>query len=167
MRVSDSFRYRADDAAFWEAWVAACLTRAGLTVMVHPWTMDDARDHGQDMDLSIVESTPDGWSVVADPEVKSLGLAYSSPEDYPYEVALICSEASFLRKAPAATSDVLYTTFMLVSQHTGAIIVAPHGTRVWSREVTDRKRGETYVAVCCHRSNLKDLFWFTERCHGR
>lgn len=163
--VSESFRNRADSAAFWEAWVGACLTRGGLYVVLQPWEID-GKDHSQNYDLRVFKDFP--WSIDEsdaglDVEVKSLSLEFNNPDDYPYDEVLVCSKNSFDRKAGRHNLYNLYTDFFLVSVETGSILWLPEGTEIGTKTVTDRERDETYQSVTCRKKDLRYLSDFIEK----
>ena len=75
--ISESFRQRADGAAFMEAWVGAMLSRSGLTTVHHPFTLASETGnplsfyaHTHDLDVSV-----DG-KVYTPLEVKSSNLSF-------------------------------------------------------------------------------------------
>lgn len=164
--VSESFRNRADSAAFWEAWVGACLTRGGLYCVLQPWEID-GKDHSQNYDLVVYRDEfriikPEEPSGLFNVEVKSLSLEFNSPEDYPYDEVLVCSKSSFDRKAGVHNLYNLYTDFFLVSVETGSILWLPEGTEIGTKVVTDRERDETYQSVTCRKKDLRYLSDFIE-----
>jgi hypothetical protein len=165
--VSESFRNRADSAAFWEAWVGACLTRGGLYVVLQPWEID-GKDHSQNYDLAVYR---DKYRIlklgepshILEVEVKSLSLEFNNPDDYPYDEVLVCSKNSFDRKAGRHNLYNLYTDFFLVSVETGSILWLPEGTEIGTKVVTDRERDETYQSVTCRKKDLRYLSDFIEK----
>lgn len=165
--VSESFRNRADSAAFWEAWVGACLTRGGLYVVLQPWEID-GKDHSQNYDLTVGSHQTVGevggayLTKAIEVEVKSLSLEFNSPEDYPYDEVLVCSKSSFDRKAGRHNLYNIYTDFFLVSTETGSILWLPKGTEIGTKVVTDRERDETYQSVTCRKKDLRYLSDFIE-----
>ncbi len=168
-KVSESFKARADGAAFWEAWVASVLTRGGLYVQCHPWTID-GKDHSQDFDLTVGSHQDcglEGGCYLTDAqyvEVKSLSLNFTGPEDYPKDEVLVCSQNSYIRKA---SGRGLYAPFILCSTATGSLVYIPKGTEVtFGKEVHDRTRNELYKAVTVPKSALRPVQDFIELFHG-
>ena len=154
--VSPSFRFRADSAAYWEAWVAAVLARAGLYTLHHPFLIDNL-DHSQSVDLDVFRNYP---GIVEDCgqtplEIKSLSLEFNNSSDYPYEDVLVCSQSSFLKKWPG--KEGIGRDFMLVSTVTGAMVWVPTGTRVGFKEVMDKSRNECKPTAYCQKAELREL----------
>jgi hypothetical protein len=162
--VSESFKSRADSAAYWEAWVGAVLSRAGLVTLHHPFKYDDGKDHSKTWDLDVGHFTGKYGAPLLRSravEVKSLSLKFSGTEDYPYDEVLLCSQNSFLKKWPGV--DYTMRDFLLVSTHTGAIVWIPTMTQVhFGKEVLDRTRNELYKAVTVIRPQLRPLQDFIE-----
>lgn len=149
LEVSESFRARADMAAFWEAWVGATMTRAGFEVRLMPWQID-GKDHSTTWDLELNMNFV-YWSV----EVKSLTTRFTKASDYPYDPVLICSQNNFLKKSKDGRTPRPY---FLVSRLTGSIVVVPSGLDVgMNHEVLDHKRNEFYKCVTAAKSQLIDL----------
>lgn len=162
--VSESFLRRANEAAFWEAWVGAVLSRAGLYTVHHPFTADGSDSHSQTFDISVHDTEPgrDGWGSPV--EVKSVNLTFTGPTDYPLETVLVCSQNSWLRKWPGR--DETKRDFLFVSRHTGAIVWLPIYSKVTlGNEIHDRSRNETYSAVTTLRKFLQPLQSFVEVLH--
>lgn len=160
--VSNSFRSRADSAAFWEAWVAAVLTRSGLYVTCMPWEID-GKDHGQSYDLEVRGG--DIISLIHKVEVKSVNLTFHNTLDYPFENALVCSQSSFLKKWSG--KDSVGRDFLIVSRVTGNVLWIPKGTKVeLGVEVHDSTRNETYKAVQTSAKNLRELHEFVQKVKG-
>lgn len=159
--VSQSFRDRADSAAFYEAWVGAVLARAGLYTLHYPFEID-GKDHSQTFDLE-TWSEPENTRYTV--EVKSLNLTFHNPESYPFEDVLLCSQSSYMKKWPGR--DYTMRDFLLVSRVTGAVVWVPRMTQVtFEREIEDRGRGEVYKAVTVQREALMDLSEFVSHVKG-
>ncbi len=160
--VSDSFRGRADGAAYWEAWVAAVLSRAGLYTIHYPFEID-GREHGQSCDLTV--STDGRWSGVQ-VEVKSLNHTFCSSSDYRYDSVMVCSQNNFLRKWPGASKTG--RDFLFVSRITGNIIWLPIDSPITvGHETFDSTRGESYKTVHAKKTDLRELCDFVEAVRGR
>lgn len=170
-KVSQSFRDRADSAAFYEAWVGAVLSRAGLYTLHHPFQID-GKDHSQSWDLDVSFSHPGTLhydsrdvrslrSSSVPVEVKSLSLTFLNTDSYPFDHVLICSQSSWLRKWPG--TGTVQRDFLLVSRPTGAIVWIPKGTPVTlGHPVHDKQRNETYKAVKTNKGYLRPLSDFVE-----
>lgn len=170
--VSQSFIDRADSAAFYEAWVGATLSRAGLYTLHHPFKID-GKDHGQTWDLDVGAYPPslvysDHKQPVEDMtpvEVKSVNLSFHDRHSYPFEMLLICSQNSWQRKWPGR--DKTQRDFLFVSRKTGAILWLPKGVCVeLGVEVVDMGRSEVYKAVRTHKGYLRPLADFVEEVSG-
>lgn len=169
LTVSESFKKRADSAAFYEAWVGAVLARAGLYTVHHPFTI--ASDHtsiatyGHTWDLDVsglnpLSESPDSVQV----EVKSLSQAFRNPSDYPFQEVLVCSQKSWLTKWPKAL--LTPRDFLYVSRETGSVLWLPRCSHVrLGVDVYDKSRNELYKAVQAKKTDLKDLAAFTEYVH--
>lgn len=170
--VSESFRNRADSAAFYEAWVGAVLARAGLYTVHHPFTIaqtrEEAKSHGlsHDIDVSAFNPIGDDIHCTHEVEVKSVSPSFTCSSDYPYEDILVCSQNSFLRKWPGKASTG--RDFLFVSRPTGAIIWLPKDTKVTlGVEVFDKSRAELYKSVKTSKHQLLELDDFVEKVkHG-
>lgn len=160
--VSQSFRDRADKAAFTEAWVGAVLSRMGLYTLHYPFEIDDGKDHSQTFDLTVSSDDPlniDCWGESAceqvDVEIKGLSLTFTCPEDYPFKDVLVCSQNNFLRKWPG--SSRVGRDFLLVSC-TGHIVWLPKRTEITlNHNVLDKTRNELYQAVRANKADLKTV----------
>lgn len=167
----DHFAGRADEAAFWEAWVGAVLARCGLYTLHHPFTVakhpGEVAQYGHTWDLDV--SATGHFDYVGDynsVEVKSVNLTFSGPQDYPYDQCLVCSQNSFLRKWPG--KDTIQRDFLIVSRYTGSIVCIPVGTKVeLGVEVYDMDRGEDYKGVRTPKENLRDLQTFIQAVKAR
>ncbi len=164
--VSQSFRDRADSAAFYEAWVGSVLARAGLYTVHHPFLID-GKDHGHTWDLDVSAEDPSGWAsdyggfTLTNVEVKSLSVSFENAAGYPYETVLVCSQNSWIRKWPG--KDAVQRDFLLVSKPTGCICWIPAGSPVeLGVLVTDKSRNETYLAVQTNKQHLRPLQDFVE-----
>lgn len=160
--LSSNFRDRADSAAFYEAWVGAVLSRAGLYTLHHPFTLaetaEEVADHAHTWDLNV---TRDPSFASEQVEVKSVNLTFHNTESYPFEWLLVCSQASWERKW---TSDKTLRDFLFVSRPTGAILWLPTDTRVeMNHMVVDSTRNQTYKAVRTSSSNLRPLDEFVTK----
>ena len=161
--VSRSFLQRADEAAFWEAWVGAKLAREGLYACHMPFTADGHPSHGTSNDLLVSTESPfigseaDGETV----EVKGIKAEFTCPGDYPFERVLVCSQNSWLRKWPGR--DFTSVSFLFASKKTGAIIWLPPMTKVeLGREITDGTRNETYRVVDAEARHLRTFSEFVD-----
>jgi hypothetical protein len=162
--VSESFKQRADSAAFYEAWVGAVLARKGLTTIHHPFEID-GKDHGQSWDLTLYRNVEPGHLKSVNVEVKSLSISFADVESYPFNDVLICSQNSWNRKWPGR--DYTMRDFLLVSKPTGHIVWIPCMTAVTlGHEVLDSARNELYRAVKCAKSSLRSLAEFVEHVRG-
>lgn len=167
------FASRANEAAFWEAWVGAILSRCGLYTVHHPFTVannpGEVHLYGETFDLDVGPIHPYGCCEhhdqipMVETEVKSLSLTFTCPEDYPFDQVLVCSENSHKRK-----SDQYKTPrpFLMVSRPTGAIVYVPAGTDLAVRSVHDASRGETYKVVYCKKGDLRGLKAFVQAVGG-
>lgn len=165
------FASRANEAAFWEAWVGAVLARCGLYTLHHPFTvangLGEVHLYGHSWDLDVTDAIPEGfmWQELARPvEVKSLALTFTCPDDYPYEEVMVCSEASHKRKF--AQCEQAGRDFLLVSRVTGSILWVPKGTPTAVKMASDRDRGETYKVVYCRKESLCALKGFVQTFSG-
>lgn len=169
--VSQSFRDRAPKAAFAEAWVGACLTRAGFYVVLHPWVID-GKDHSQSFDLTVLNEAPvNAYYPGCTPEpkeveveVKGLSLTFHNLDSYPFNDVLVCSFNNFRKKYPG--KDKTGRDFFLLSMPTGAIVWVPKGTPIFIKEVLDSTRNELYKAVACNREDLRSFQDFAEAVNG-
>lgn len=161
--VSPSFRKRANEAAFWEAWVGTVLARAGLYTLHHPFVADGGDYHALSWDLDV---SVDGLNppIAAGPwiplECKSLSLTFTCPEDYPYDTVLICSANSWGRKWPSATDTM--RDFLFISRETGNILWLPKGAPAKMKKTTDTTRGESYNVMYTDSRNLSPLIDFID-----
>lgn len=156
--LSKSFMERANQAAFWEAWVGAVLARAGLYTLHHPFPADGG-DYPFEWDLDVGVTAMD--SDMHPVEVKGLSTTFTSPLDYPFQEVLVCSKNSWNRKW--GDSNELGRDFLLVSAKTGGIIWVPKGTLCSPKQVTDKTRNETYYSMATDRGNLKFLHDYIEK----
>lgn len=162
--MSESFKQRLHEAALWEAWVAATLTRAGLYVLNYPCSVDDKKDlTDPDLVVAVELEHLDGPGKDAraiDVEVKGLGLTFLDPETYPFAELLVCSRSSFMRKWPKTNKTG--RDFLYVSRPTGSIVWLPVGTQVTFSETFDQERGELYKTAKTPSSNLRPVIDFVE-----
>lgn len=152
--ISESFKERADSSAFYEAWVGAMLSRAGLYTLHHPFTLmaetgNPASFYANTWDIDV--RIP-GSEVFVPVEVKSVNLRFTLPNDYPHLGCLVCSYSSFSKKWPGELTTK--RDFLMVSRSTGAIIWLPWGTPIGLQQVTDKSRGESYECVSADKSYL-------------
>ena len=158
----ESFAARANEAAFWEAWVGAVLARCGLYTVHHPFTvaqtMGETHAYAQTWDMDVSECHPSEWeySPPTETEVKSLSLTFTMPDDYPHDEVLVCSAKNHGKKY-GKDAGMSGRDFLLVSRATGAIVWVPRGTCMFQKEVTDNERGQTYMAMACKREDLRAL----------
>ena len=171
-KLSNDFRERADSAAFYEAWVGAVLSRAGLWTLHHPFTLAETREqiveYAQTWDMSVgpndFSNTEDPENPFYDVEVKSVNLTFHNTDTYPFPRVLVCSQASWERKW---YSSVTVVDFLFVSRPTGCILWLPQGTKVeMNKTVTDTMRDQTYKAVDTDADNLCPLSDFVEKVRG-
>lgn len=163
--VSQSFRDRADSAAFYEAWVGSVLARAGLYTLHYPFEID-GKDHGLSFDMTVSNEAWDDIDghthlIPFDVEVKSLSVPFTDVSSYPFNEVLVCSQNNFLRKWPG--TDVVGRHFLFVSKPTGSIIWLPKGSKVTlGHDQLDRTRNEVYKVVKCTKGQLCPLQDFVE-----
>lgn len=163
--LSKSFMERANEAAFWEAWVGAILSRAGLYTVHHPFTLADGAEklseYANTWDLDVSAGNPCNLEDACElpVEVKSMNKTFTCPEDYPYDDLLVCSQASFQRKWPGM--DHTCRDFLFVSRYSGAVLWLPAGAPVTlNHEQWDHDRGEVYRVVKADKSQLRDISAF-------
>lgn len=155
------FASRANEAAFWEAWVGAVLSRCGLYTVHHPFTLasniGQIHEYAHTWDLDVSTVHPAEWEYLppTETEVKSLNLSFTGPEDYPHASVLVCSYASHKRKWKNAMK--VLRPFLLVSRVTGSVVYVPVGTKLKVVDVRDNDRGEEYAAVSCRKEDLRGL----------
>lgn len=165
MPVSESFKSRADSAAFYEAWVATLLSRGGLYALHLPFVISDSKDLTEP-DLKVFSDPEHYDGVTCDfrckgVEIKSVSVTFHNVDTYPFDTVLVCSQNSFLRKWPG--SSTLKRDFLIVSRKTGSVIWIPSGTQVeLGKEVTDKSRNETYKVVTVSKDALRPLQDFIE-----
>ncbi len=155
--LSPTFMKRANEAAFWEAWVGAVLARSDLWTLHHPFAADGGDYHGLTWDLDVTADRSEEWTPL---ECKGLSLNFTTPDDYPFDHALICSARSWKKKWKSA--DTVQRSFFLISMQTGCILWVPPGVEAEVTTVTDGVRGQTYKAMRTAKSNLKPLWDFIE-----
>lgn len=169
------FKERADSAAFWEAWVGAVLARSGLYTVHHPFTVaenwKEAREHYLTWDLTVCNYEPEAYNSSASGldkrpvEIKSLNLEFYGPEDYPFDVVMVCSQKSWDRKWPG--TDKTSRDFIFVSRATGALVWLPVGSPVMVNvPAVDRERGDIYSGVRTEKKYLRDLAAFVQTFKG-
>lgn len=158
--VSESFKRRADSAAFWEAWVGAVLSRAGLYTLHHPFTIaknyTEVREHGQTWDLEAWSENRNQLKI----EVKSVNLTFLGPVSHPHDDVNLCSKKSFDRKGWV---DVLGRDFLIVSRATGSIVWVPEGSIVDFSDTFDSDRKEKFAICTTRKVNVQDLHAFVEK----
>lgn len=155
--VSPSFKKRANEAAFWEAWVGTVLARAGLWTLHHPFVADGGDYHALSWDLDVSNEGKEPWCPL---ECKSLNLTFTCPEDYPFETCMVCSANSWNRKWPGQTKT--QRDFLFISREIGTILWLPMGSDVKVKKTTDKSRGETYSVMYTDSNNLKQLIDFID-----
>ncbi len=162
--VSDSFRGRADAAAYWEAWVGAVLARAGLYTEHFPFYIADGTggmDYSQTWDLNVSS----GKGPYTEVEVKSVNLEFTGVKDYPRHSVMVCSQNSFLRKWPGGST--IGRDFLFVSRITGNVVWLPKNSRISvGHETFDGSRNELYKTVHGRKEDLRNLYEFVEHCNG-
>lgn len=154
--ISDSFKQRADSAAFYEAWVGAMLSRSNLYTLHHPFTLAAETGnplsfyaHTWDLDVS------PNKTVFTPVEVKSVNLLFTEPNDYPHLGVLVCSDASWQHKWPG--TDLTGRDFLMVSRKSGGIVWLPRGAETGTTQVEDKTRAEKYLCRTTHKSQLRSL----------
>lgn len=167
--VSESFKLRADSAAFWEAWVGSVLSRAGLYSTHHPFVVSQStaaiQAHENTWDLDVSSEHPQKFGMDVRVEVKSLSHAFRTTTDYPYPTVLVCSQNNFIKKWPG--SRVTGRDFLFVSRETGAILWLPSGSEVtMGQDTYDKSRNELYKTVTSYKSDLRGLSDFVDMVHG-
>lgn len=158
-KLSESFKKRADTACFWEAWVAAVLSKQGFSVSHTPFLLDGV-PAGPDLEVRWADNY---WPMSA--EVKSRNLVFYSAKDYPKDPVLVCSYNSWVRKRDKGeyfNDGTIGCDFFLVSCETGAIVWVPRRTIGVISEAWDPDRGELYSVVTVAKSELRDLIDFVE-----
>lgn len=163
--ISESFKQRADSAAFFEAWVGAKLSRSNLFTVHHPFTLSSETGnplsfyaHTWDLDVSADYPCHEDGTLPAKMtpvEVKSVNLSFNQPNDYPHLGLLVCSDASWQKKWPGA--ETVQRDFLMVSRETGGIVWLPKGSPVVRKLVKDPSRGEEYLCVASHKVELKSF----------
>jgi hypothetical protein len=172
-RFSQSFLNRADEAAFWEAYVGAVLARAGLYVVHNPMKLGEFHDPAcsTQSDLGVYQAHPDSVEFELEAgtqiEVKSRNIRFTSPEDYKCDDVRVCSESWFRKNW--GSYEKFARDFFLVSQQTGAIVWVPAGTHaVFGKEIRDNERNESFKIVQCHKSDLRTVEEFVKSLeHGK
>lgn len=158
-KLSQSFKDRADNACFFEAWVATKLARSGLYCTHLPMHLGEYQDPSKgtshDLDVSLV---PDG--TIINVEVKSRKVCFNTPADYPYPTVNVCSENFF--KKNWGQSDGAFRDFIIVSTITGECLWIPAGTPLRPVDTVDRERGEKLRLMVCEKSSLCTLDDFIE-----
>ena len=154
--ISESFKQRADSSAFFEAWVGAKLSRSNLYTVHHPFSLAAETGnplsfyaHTWDLDVGV-----DGFNWLPT-EVKSVNLRFYEPNDYPHLGVLVCSDASWQNKWPGL--DTVQRDFLMVSRDTGGIVWLPKGAPVVRKPIKDPTRGESYLCVASHKSELRSF----------
>lgn len=167
LRISESFKARADSAAFYEAWVGAILARQGLTTTHYPFTLADEtgrtlHSYAASHDLDVYDEEV---LQTAEVEVKSVNLPFTTPDDYPFSGVLVCSQKSFLSKWEGESH--IGSHFLMVSRTTGAILWLPQGSKVeLGVDVLDKSRNELYKAVRAEKEQLRSLEQFVAHVKG-
>lgn len=154
---SKSFMERADDAAFWEAWVATVLCRSGLDVIHQSFKIGEEHYHPERTDLHVIKQNDRSVPV----EVKSSRMHFTGPNDYPDNEVFACSESSYKRKGNNIPYT-LYCDFLIVSKQTGNIVWIPRGTFLEFRKSFDSSRQETFTALYATRKSVCNLANFIE-----
>lgn len=158
-QFSKSFLARGDEAAFWEAYVAATLARRGLYVLHEPMEFGDYHDPSKSLqwDITVYPAIDSGGIPV---EVKSRGTFFLAPEDMKlFPDVNLCSQSWFLKNWSG--QDTLGRDFLLVSTASGAILWVPAGTKVkLGKEVRDHERNELYKVVTCQPEAVYSLAEF-------
>lgn len=164
--VSDSFRRRADSAAFFEAYAASRLTRLGLHVVLYPVVVaapgESLEAFHRTVDLRVHGACEPGssHSTGFPVEVKSQNMSFTDdPSSYPKDRPLVCSQSSWSHKCAGRNTtryDQLY-----VSRVTGGILWLPAESPVTlGVEVYDSKRKELYKAVATSKEYLRPVSVF-------
>jgi hypothetical protein len=160
LRLSESFRGRADEACFWEAYVASKLAREGLYVTMNPFSLGEVADpeKATSWDLDVFVNPDIAYPV----EVKSRNLSFTDkPHQFPFEDVNVCSQNFFLKNWPGY--DCTGRDFMMVSTRTGGLLWLPAGSKVcMGKEVFDSDRGEAFRVVTAKRELLRQYAEFAQ-----
>lgn len=149
---SESFLNRLDGAAFWEAWVASKIARAGLSVTMNP-AADDLPP-----DLTVTDSVT--GLIKLPVEVKSRDVNFTGPDDYPFATVNLCSESYYKRTLSHPRH------YLSVSHHTGAIVWVPNWIELKPGVQLDGKRKETFSVMHAKKSELRSFDAFLQYCMG-
>lgn len=156
-KLSQSFKDRADEACFWEAWVAAMIARNGYPVTHMDFSVGDEADPEKAISFDLViGGLPDKLPV----DVKSRGVRFTQPESFPFESVNVCS-ANFARRN-FKTEKELGRHFLIVSSFTGHILWLPKGTPLQSRMVIDGTRSEAFLCMAADRDCLQTFGEFID-----
>ncbi len=154
------FSGRLERGAFWEAWVGAVLSRAGMYTTHLPSHIDRNKDFSESWDLEVQHCDSGSLTPVLS-EVKSLSLPFHNVDDYPFETVLVCAQDSWTKKWPG--KDTVQRDFLLVSNVTGSILWIPTGTKVQlGHPVHDRNRNYSYKCAVVNKSQLRPFADFVD-----
>ena len=152
MKTATKFLDRLDSAAFWEAWVASRIARAGLKVTMNP-AADDLPP-----DLTVVDPISEMNRIAV--EIKSRNLSFTSPDDYPYATVNLCSESYYKRTLSHPRH------YLSVSQDTGAIVWVPNWVKLHAGVGVDGPRKQVFGVMFANRNELRSFEAFLEYCRG-
>lgn len=162
-RLSESFIHRMAEAAFWESYVATCLSRMGFHVMHYP---TDIREDGfqkagmyDSADLAIVNLN---GGADFDIEVKSWATGAPYADEFGHD-RVLCSRSSWLKNG---YSSHLHPIFVIVNKSTGEMLwlpgYAPTRLGLWS----DPGRDYVEKVVAFRQEDLLPMQRLKEDCRG-
>jgi hypothetical protein len=131
-RLSESFINRMAEAAFWESYVATCLSRLGFHVLHFP---TDIREDGMQKagmydaaDLALMDDQPgDGWFIDRMIEVKAWAGVPPKVGHPGTDRHILCSQSSWVKKG---YGHGLHPVFILVNKATGDMMWLPAHAQV-------------------------------------
>ncbi len=158
-KLSKSFLARADEACFWESYVASLLCRNGFLVEHNPMEFGEFHDPigALTRDLTVYYFKPGHPGCVGTGlEVKSRHITFNGPDDYKWPTVRVCAEKWFKKNWP--TADIFPVDFFIVSSITGAIVWVPAGTKAtFGNYAVDTERNEKYLVVECSKEDLRSF----------
>lgn len=175
-KLSESFIHRMAEAAFWESYVATCLSRMGFHVMHFPTDIPEDGFQKAGMydsaDLALMapagEYPYDQWGESAFIEVKSWvngpPKVITVGKCGDVERAVLCSQSSWDKKG---YGHGLHPIFVIINKATGDMMWLPGWANVstgcsWS----DPGRSYTEKVVCFCMDDLKPMEELREHCDG-
>lgn len=157
-KLSQSFKDRADEACFWEAWVATLIARQGFRCTHMDFHVGEEADPEKATSFDLIIS---GLPTLLYLDVKSKNLTFdASPSNFPYKTINVCSE-NFANRNFGDPSK-LGRHFLIVSQRTGYILWLPRETPLRTRMVIDGTRSEAFQCMAADRDKLKSFKEFIE-----